>query len=191
MDVVPASRFLGRRAVLAVACVIVAAGPVPAQTPAPVCTFAGQHPPPEELASFRKWVENGLLFQTLKRQAGEPLSCLVTDMEPPDARIVWSFAHDAAFTAERYPALEMIHQTAIIPGLSDQQALKVLKAAELRFNAPAGCDIDWSKPDPGDKALLIPGGTHTVTYRGPSCNCAARVHYRGPAVIGLTLSRAC
>lgn len=175
-----------------VACVIAVAGPVLAQAPAPACTLAGQHPPPEELASFSKWVENSLLFQTLKRRVGEPLSCRVADMEPPNAEIVWSFAHEAAFTAERFPAAEMIGQTAVIPGLSNQEALKLLKAAELRFNSPDGCKIDWSKPHREEKGLQqVPSVTHTVTWWGPSCNCAARVHYRGQAVIGLTLSRAC
>jgi hypothetical protein len=144
-----------------------------------------------DIAKLRTSIEGGFLFQTLQRRVGPPLSCRVVDVEPPNVSIVWSFAKEAAFTVDLSPGAESVRQTVVMPGLSEGEALGLLKAGEKRFASPDGCGIDWSKPVRENKSAWIAGATNDVVYLGKFCNCQARITYRGQNVIGLTMGLAC
>lgn len=77
----------------------------------------------------------------------------------------------------------MISHTAVMPGLSDGEALELLKVGARDFSSPK-CGIDWSTP-------VREHGPDDVTYWGPSCNCHGRINYRDRKVIGLSLGVAC
>jgi hypothetical protein len=151
----------------------------------------GRPPPTADIATLRKAIEGGFLFQTLQRHVGPPVSCRVEDLEPPNISIVWSFAKEASFTAHVAPGIEVVRHTVVMPGLSDGEALELLKAGEKRFASPDGCGIDWSKPTRENTSAWIASGTNDVIYLGSACNCQARITYRGQNVIGLTLGLAC
>ncbi|MBV8409355.1 MAG: hypothetical protein JOY64_17125 [Alphaproteobacteria bacterium] len=178
-------------AIIAFAFILGVGGDASAQAPMPACTLEGRHPPAADITKLRTAVEGGFLFQTLQHRVGAPLSCRVVDLEPPNVSIVWSFAKEAAFTVDSSPGAGMVRHTAVMPGLSNGEALGLLKAGEKRFASPDGCGIDWSTPVRETKSAWIAGGTNDVVYLGKFCNCQARITYRGQNVIGLTMGLAC
>ena len=128
-------------------------------------------------------METSFLFKLLQRRVGAPLSCRVVDLQPPNIRMVWSFAQEATFTVHAAPEIEMISHTADLSGLADGEALDLLKAGEKDFTSPA-CGIDWTKP-------VRENDLDAVSYWGPACNCHGRINYRDKKVIGLSLGIAC
>jgi hypothetical protein len=174
-------------AFIALACFL-GAGGLSAQTPDSACKTEGP-PMTARIAGMKQAGERSFLFQIVRRRLGAPLSCRVAGDEHT-TQIDWSFAGDAKFTFFAVPAIEMVNHAVVMPGLTEGEALALLKQGEKSFSTPP-CGIDWSKPVREKDGGLNIGGTNGVSYWGSSCNCHGRISYTGQKVIGLALGMAC
>ncbi len=174
-------------AFVALACVL-GAGGLAAQTSDFACTVE-EAPVTATIAGMKQAGERSFLFQTVRRRLGAPLSCRVAGDEYT-TKIDWSFAGDARFTFFAVPKIEMVNHAVVMPGLTEGEALTLLKEGEKSFSNPP-CGIDWSKPVREKGGGLNFGGTNSVSYWGSACNCHGRIGYAGQKVIGLALGMAC
>ena len=140
------------------------------------------------VAEFRRTVEAGPLFAALTQKFGKPNEPKV-QADADGVTLTYQFHGGAHLEAKSNPAIEHWEQTATLPGLSRERALRLLKAAAQTGFGEGGCGLDWAKPeeqsDDGAKGL------HSVVYRGDGCNCQARILMKGKVIMGLALSSSC
>jgi len=173
---------------------LLVAGSLAAQTFDLACTVEGA-PAAARIARTKQAGERSFLFQTVRRRLGAPLSCRASGNEGV-TQVSWSFAGDATYTFYELPAAEMVNHAVVMPGLTQGEALALLKEGEkhlgiLHEGRFPGCGIDWNKPIHEKGGGLNIGGTNNVSYWGDGCNCHGRISYTGQKVIGLEMGLAC
>jgi len=140
------------------------------------------------VAEFRRTVEAGPLFAALAKRFGQPADAKV-QADEDGVVLSYSFRGGAHLEAKSNSAIEHWEQSATLPGLTREGALRLLKTAARAGFGEGGCGLDWAKPEdqPDDGAK----GSHAVVFRGDGCNCQARILMRGKAIVGLSLSSSC
>ncbi len=142
----------------------------------------------EQIRDIQQRVTIGPFYQELLHKFGTPKHCeLKTDGDT--ITISYTFRNHGRLKARVSPSIEYAEQRADLPGLSSERARSLLKAAEEDSFHPAGCGMDWSKPEV--VATEKPPGSHAVVFRGDSCNCQGRVLYQDNSVVGIVLSHSC
>lgn len=166
------------RAALAAVCAsaLVACGvpPMGAPTTAAVqCSPAGEGLPPArfaELGALRRSVETGPLYSAVA--AGRAPHCTVS-AEGSQWQIDYRFAAAAALRVTRDVSIEYTDYAATVTWPAGPDAQALLARAEHAAFSPAGCGIDWKRPETRATDAVPPGRQRI--WRGSACNCQARV----------------
>ena len=127
-------------------------------------------------------------YKELLLRYGKPLRCSV---EVQDSRtdLTYTFRHGAQLIARIDPKAEFSEQRMELVQMSTDQAIALLKRAELSSYPPGGCGISWTSPE--EESTGDTSGTHETVYRGDTCNCQARLTYKGQYIVVLVLRSAC
>lgn len=141
-----------------------------------------------QVRELEQRVEAGPFYRKMLRQLGKPNRC-DTKLDGENIALSYVFRDDAHLDARVNSSIEYSEQRAEFLGLSREKALALLKKGALDSFGREGCGIDWNQPQEqtaGDTA-----GSRATVFRGDSCNCQARIVYRGDSVVALVLSSAC
>jgi len=187
------------RAVLAsVVCGIVLGGMIAggavcmAQGPAILCLAEGTASLPADaqaqVQQLQQTVEAGPFYQKLLQRFGKPETCRAKT-EGTSVALSYVFAHDAKLEAKIDSAIEYSEQRVDFNGLDRKAALELLKKGAADAFGDHGCGVEWGKP--AEEPVADQPEAHANVYRGSSCNCQARMIFRGKAVAGLMVSSSC
>jgi hypothetical protein len=139
----------------------------------------------KDLLEMQKHVEAGPLFQSLLRWRMQGSGCAMK-VDGDDVVFSYSFADHVTLESKSNPSIEYSEQTVHVRGMRADRAVALLKKSELDSMGSGGCGIDWDKPVNSSNAA-----GKERSYRGSSCNCQARLVYRGKLVVGLVLKSSC
>jgi hypothetical protein len=138
--------------------------------------------------SFQRRIQAGPFYHVLEQQLGQARSC-TRSVQAGALRIAYEFPRNGTLVAQTDPRIEFSEQRVNLQGLDEDEAKRLLQAAEANAFGATGCGLDWEHhviEEPGTF-----GGSQEVVYRGDACNCQARVLYDDEKVIGLVLRSAC
>lgn len=142
----------------------------------------------QQIQQLQQTVQNGPFYQELVRRFGKAESCKAT-LDGTMVKLKFAFHHEARLEAKVDSAIEYSEQSVEMHGLNHDTALELLKKGAGDAFGEQGCGIDWGKStdEPAGKDPEM----HAKVYRGTSCNCQARVVFRGKTVMTLLLSSSC
>lgn len=142
----------------------------------------------KQVRDLEQRVETGPFYKKMFQQLGKPQSCSA-NQEGDAVALSYVFPKDARLDVQANAAIESSMQKAAFPGLNREKALALLKKGESESYGKDGCGINWKQPE--NETMDDPAGAHATVFRGDSCNCQARILYKGNAVVALVLSSAC
>lgn len=139
----------------------------------------------QELRALQEQVMAGAFYKDLSSRFGNPLSCLA-EVQQEKTTLTYTFPGDAQLIATIAPKIESSEQTIKLVHLETDVAIALLKRAETDAYPPDGCGISWTQGEQESTA-----GSREMVYRGDTCNCQARLIYKGAYVVTLVLRSAC
>ena len=141
----------------------------------------------QQVRDLQKALLTSPFYKELVRRDGKPLACGVT-LDDTIVKLTYSFRNKATLESTVTAGAESAEQRMQVRSITANAATALLKIAEKSsFNG--GCGIVWGKP--AEEAAGDQPGTRELVYRGDTCNCQARLVYKGKSVIGLILRSAC
>jgi hypothetical protein len=168
------------------------AGASVARGQAVVCSSEGSASIPDEsqkhVQEVQQTVQAGVFYLELLHRFEKPESCRVK-MDGTSVTLAYVFPHGARLEAQFDSAIEYSEQHLVLRGLNQDAALTLLKKGAADAFGDDGCGLDWSQSK--DETDGVEHAMHSAVYRGTSCNCQARLMYRGKIVVGLALSSSC
>ncbi len=174
-------------AVLALSLAVPAAFAAGGAAKAPPCAAEYGNLPQAQQAQARDFVrkvQSGPFYRHLTRSFGRPLACTVSAKESA-ITLAFTFPGGAGLRSKVDSAIELSEQRMVLPSITTDAAVTLLKQAEKHSYGQKGCGISWSSPERESK-----DGGNGVIYRGESCNCQGRV-VRRPKSVEVVLSSAC
>jgi hypothetical protein len=162
------------------------------QAQATRCSLSGLAGAPparqKQVREFQQRVEDGPIYKELLLRLGEPERC-GAKLSGENIALSYAFRNEAHLDASISPGIEYSEQHAQLRGLNEEKALALLQQSEQDSFGQDGCGIDWNRPESESKEEH--SSSRAVVFRGASCNCQARILYRGKAVVGLALKSSC
>jgi len=140
------------------------------------------------LQDLRESTETGTLFETIQRRSGRPKNCKIK-VDGDNIVLSYAFSDSSQLEALINPVIEYSEQRAQLPGQTTASAMKLLRRSAVEYLGGQNCGIRWSKSE--EETNADGQGTHSTVFRGDSCNCQARIVFRGSAVETLILKTSC
>jgi hypothetical protein len=142
----------------------------------------------KEVEHSQQRLESSPFYRALAQHEGKPQSCHL-ELVDTKMKISYMFGDKAVLEAQVDPSIEYSKQRLEFRGLSEREAVTLLKEEEVDSYGGSGCGIKWKHPT-RQPSKTRPGQVE-VLYRGDVCNCQARVVYDGRSVVALVLSSTC
>jgi hypothetical protein len=141
-----------------------------------------------EIHGLQEQMSKGAFYKELLLRFGKPLTCNV-DVQDGKMSLTYVFRLGAQLIAKTDPKVEFSEQTVKLIHLETGKAIALLKRTERDAYHPNGCGISWTRGE--DKSTASSSDSREVVYRGETCNCQARLVYKGRYVVTLVLRSAC
>jgi|ERR1700691_2405418 hypothetical protein len=142
----------------------------------------------KEVMAFRQQVTSGPFFKELVRRHGKPSTCQI-GINENNLTLTYSFGEKALLEARSNSTIESSEQRLQLRGLTEPQAMGLLKKSEKNAFGDNGCPIDWQHV--AEDSQGKEPGSHEVVYRGDTCNCQGRLVYEKRALVALVIRSAC
>ena len=141
-----------------------------------------------EIQTVQEQMTGGPFYKELLLRFGKPITCNL-DVHDGVINLTYGFRHGARLIARTDPKIEFSEQSVQLIRMDKSTAVALLKRAELDAYQPTGCGISWTNGE--ETPSTGSAGTREVVYRGDTCNCQARLIYKGDSVVMLVLRSAC
>ena len=160
----------------------------PMQAQATRCSLSGLAGAPpasqKQVREFQQRVEAGPIYKELLLRLGEPERC-AAKLNGENTALSYAFRNEAISMPASVPVSNILSSTPNFEASMETKARALLQQSERDAFGQDGCGIDWNRPESESKGEH--SSSRAVVFRGTSCNCQARILYRGKAVVGLAL----
>jgi hypothetical protein len=150
-----------------------------------VCSSKSLDP---DIHAFQQQITVGAFYKELVLRFGKPLTCRM-DVQEGRTNLTYTFRRGAQLIARSDPKAEFSEQRVDLIHMDSVNAIALLKRAESNGYRPGGCGISWTRSEEELPAGAV--GTRELVYRSDTCNCQARLIFKGNYVVSVILRSAC
>ncbi len=139
-------------------------------------------------AALRESAESGPFYSAAVSRSTRTACSITADGD--SLTVTYGFADGSMLRVTRDSTIEYSDQEATFAAPPSEDAVALLRRAEMSAFGADGCGIDWQRPSAAKAADA--GAVTETTYRGELCNCQARVRSDGAGgTIGLIFRSSC
>jgi hypothetical protein len=142
----------------------------------------------KEIHEFQSRIESGAFYKELLRRFRKPKGCEI-GVDGAGIRLSYTFGENAHLEARANPGIEFSERNMQVPGISEKNAVSLLKLTERESFPGTGCGIKWDQPS--ENSSNGQRDSHDVVYRGDVCNCQAHVIHMEHQLVTLVFRSAC